>query len=137
VGYAKIMLAAGLFVVGLLAGWSIRDWKADSDTLSAVLAGNKRAEQIHVTVDQAAQKMAQIEVSTPTVAVRSHDTIREIYRDVKVPVDCAAAPAAVGVLEGLRQRANAATTGQPQPILPDDKPRADPPAGPGAGTVGG
>ena len=46
------------------------------------------------------------------------NTIRETYREIHVPSDCAVAPAAVGVLENSVRRANAAAAGEPVAALP-------------------
>lgn len=99
-------------LLGLFAGWSIRDWKADSDTLAAVERGRKAEAAMGKIVDAASAKFEQFRAVEAPAAVERRDTIREIYRNVQVPVECAVPPDLVRLLADARQRANAAAAGQ-------------------------
>ena len=112
-------IGAGALLVGALGGWTVRDWKADSDALKA----EKRAQTEYVAAVQmlADQSLAYEALAQSLRASERTDreTIREIYRNVQVPANCAA-PAAVGsVLSEAVARANAAATGKPVGPVPD------------------
>jgi hypothetical protein len=104
--------------VGALAGWTVRDWKADSEALKA----EKRAQAEYVAVVQALadQSLAYetLAQSLRTSERRDRETIREIYRNVEIPAECAVPDAAVSLLNNAIDRANAAASGQPVSAVP-------------------
>ena len=109
---------AGSLLAGALAGWTVRDWKADSDALEA----EKRAQTEYVAVVQslADQSLAYeaLAQSLRTSERRDRETVREVYRNVEVPAVCTP-PAAVGsLLDNAVKRANASATGEPFGPLP-------------------
>ena len=110
---------AGSLLAGALAGWTVRDWKADSDALEA----EKRAQREYVAVVQslADQSLAYeaLAQSLRTSERRDRETIREIYREKPVPAECAADPRAVSLLSEAVTRANRAAAGEPVSALPD------------------
>lgn len=122
--------AVAALILGLFAGWSIRDWKADSDTLAAVERGQKQEDAANRIVDAASAKFEQFQAIEAPAAIQRRDTIREIYRDIKIPAECAVPPELIRLLADARQRANAATTGQPSTTVPDNPAAAVPAAGP-------
>jgi hypothetical protein len=103
---------AVLLAVGFGGGWSVRDWKADSDTLAAkVEADRARDKAVKAAYDASASfegERAIIQVE----AARAQSTVREIYRDVQVPADCAVRP------DGLRLLDDAIASGSPTPREP-------------------
>lgn len=110
---------AGALVVGALAGWTVRDWKADSEALKA-----KETEyaQYQALTDELANASLAYEALAQTLRTAERtdrETIREIYRNVQVPAQCAAPAGAVSVLNNAIDRANAAATGQPVRAVPD------------------
>ena len=110
---------AGSLLAGALAGWTVRDWKADSDALEA----EKRAQREYVAVVQslADQSLAYeaLAQSLRTSERRDRETIREIYREKPVPAVCAADPRAVSLLSEAVARANRAAAGEPVSAVPD------------------
>lgn len=110
---------AGSLLAGALAGWTVRDWKADSDALEA----EKLAQREYVAVVQslADQSLAYeaLAQSLRTSERRDRETIREIYRDRQIPSECAADPRAVSLLSEAVARANAAASGEPVSALSD------------------
>lgn len=109
----------GALLAGALAGWTVRDWKADSDALEAEKrAQTEYAAAVQALADQslAYEALAQ---STRNAERRDRETIREIYRNVQVPASCAVPPAGVSVLDNAVRDANAATRGQPSGTVPD------------------
>lgn len=107
----------GALLVGALGGWTVRDWKADSDQLEQVERAHKAEKAAIAAVNLPSQKFEQILADLRPAQIQTRNTIREVYRDVKVPTDCAVPPAGVSLLEAARDRANAATSGEPSPEL--------------------
>ena len=112
-------IGAGALLAGALGGWTVRDWKADSDALKA----EKRAQTEYVAAVQmlADQSLAYEALAQSLRASERTDreTIREVFRNVEVPSSCAA-PAAVGsLLSEAVARANRAAAGEPVSPVPD------------------
>lgn len=110
---------AGALLAGALGGWTVRDWKADSDALKA----EEKAQREYVAVVQslADQSLAYEALAQSLRASERADreTIRTIYRDKIIPAECAADPAVARVLSEAVARANAAATRQPVGAVPD------------------
>lgn len=104
---------AGALLVGLAAGWSVRDWKADADALKAVEAANKAQQVAVAAVNRPADRFETIVAEMKPLEIETRNTIREVYRDVEVPADCAVPAAGVRLLDNARVNANAAASGQP------------------------
>lgn len=110
---------AGALLTGTLAGWTIRDWKADSDTLKAE---EKAFKQYTALTEALADQSLSYEVLAQSIRASERtdrETIREIYRNVEVPADCAVPDAAVSLLDNAIRDANAAASGQPRSAMPD------------------
>lgn len=105
--------AGGALLVGLLGGWMVRDWKADSDQLAAVERANAAEKAAIAAVYKPSDAYEQVMADLRPREVQTRNTIREVYRDVEVPTDCTVPDAGVGVLDDARVRANAAATGEP------------------------
>lgn len=103
----------GSLLVGVLGGWTVRDWKADSDQLSALERANKAEKAAIAATYKPASEYERVLSDLRPREIETRNTIREVYRDVEVPADCAVPAAAVSVLDDARLRANAAATGQP------------------------
>ena len=111
-------IGAGALVAGLLGGWTVRDWKADSDEAKAKDAAFT---QYRALSDALADQSLAYEVLAQSLRAgerRDRETIREIYRDKTAPSDCAVPDAAVGVLSEAVTRANSAAAGQPRGPMP-------------------
>jgi hypothetical protein len=109
---------AGALLAGALAGWTVRDWKADSDALKAEESAFK---QYTALTDALADQSLAYEVLAQSLRAeerRDRETIREIYRDRQVPAVCAADPAVRSVLSEAVARANAAASGQSGSEMP-------------------
>jgi hypothetical protein len=110
--------AGATLVVGAFGGWTVRDWKRDSEVLSelsdATKAANASAQWMRDQGD-AYEKDRQDDQSQSTVR-ESH--ISTIYRDVAVPADCAVPDAAGSVLDDAIAAANARSAGQSGSGLP-------------------
>lgn len=111
-------IGAGAILTGLLGGWTVRDWKADSDEAKAE---QKAFTQYQAMTEALADQSLALEYTVQSLRAaerNDRETIREIYRDKIVPAECAADPALVGVLNAAVQRANAAASGQPVSEVP-------------------
>lgn len=129
--------AGGALLVGALGGWTVRDWKADSDQLAAVERASKAEKAAIAAVYQPSTDYEQVLANLRPREIQTRNTIREVYRDVEVPTDCAVPAAAVGVLNDARLRANAAASGQPSPTVRGAAENTQPPDRPGTASVGG
>lgn len=109
--------AGGALLVGVLGGWTIRDWKADSDQLAANNRLIAAKDAAIVAVNKPAAEYEQVLADLRPREIQTRNTIREVYRDVEVPTDCAVPNVAVGVLDDARLRANAAASGELSPIV--------------------
>lgn len=75
----------------------------------------KARQQYEARVKELAEQSLRYEAlaqSLRTAERQDRETIREVYRNVQVPANCAADPAAVRVLSEAVTRANAAASGQ-------------------------
>lgn len=116
-----------LLMAGLLGGWTLRDWKADADALAAQRAREALRVRMQSRIDAQAGRFERARQAIDLRRDQTRATIREIYHDIPVPVDCALRPDALGVLEDARERANAAAAGQSGESVPATA-RADPAA---------
>lgn len=103
---------AGALLIGLATGWSVRDWKADADALRAVEAANKAQKAAVAAVDTSSAQFETVVAKLQPLEIETRNTIREVYRNVEVPADCAVPAAGVRLLDDARLNANAAASGQ-------------------------
>ena len=104
---------AGSLLVGALAGWTVRDWKADSDALADTEADWKQYAAFAETLADQSLLLEYTQQELRNGERRDRETIREIYRNVQVSADCAVPDAAVSLLDNAIGRANAAAAGEP------------------------
>lgn len=112
IGGALAMLA------GFIGGWTVRDWKRDSEVLAGMKKTAQQLEQATQRVNTAATAYEQEKPDAQARTSNRESTIREIYHDRVVPADCAAPDGAVRVLNDAIADANARAAGQPAPGLP-------------------
>lgn len=105
--------AVGALIAGLLGGWTVRDWKSDADQAKAFQESIKLRDRIAKDNLEWSVKYEQLREQQGQQRLETRNTIREIYRDVKVPAECAAPSSVVGVLGAARDRANASASGKP------------------------
>lgn len=117
----------GALLFGLAAGWAVRDWKADADQLAAITKGHEAELAAAKAVAAPAADLEAVLADLRPRAIETRNTIREVYRDVEVPVDCAVPAAGVSLLDDARERANAAAAGEPSAAVR--------PAAPASGTA--
>lgn len=111
-------IGGGALLAGALAGWTVRDWKADSDEAKAKDAAFT---QYRALSDALADQSLAYEVLAQSLRAgerADREAIRETFRNVEVPAVCTP-PAAIGsLLDNAVKRANAAASGEPISALP-------------------
>lgn len=111
---SPIMLytAGGSVLLGLALGWTVRDWKADSDALDAVEASHKAQIELLDVVAEPSADLENTIANLRTTETETRNTIKEVYRNVEVPANCAVPADAVRVLVDAVRDANAAAAGE-------------------------
>ena len=112
-------IGGGALLAGALAGWTVRDWKADSDEAEAE---RKAFTQYTAMTEALADASLSYEVLAQNIRTserKDRETIREIYRDKIIPAECAVPADAVSLLDNAIRDANTAATGKPGRALPD------------------
>jgi hypothetical protein len=115
----RLLPYVGASLIAFGAGWTVRDWKADSDALEAVEAANKARDEAVAAAHAASASYEAQRAPIVVEAAKSENTIREIYRD-NPNAACPVPAAAVDSLRGTIDAANRAATGQPVATLPAD-----------------
>lgn len=110
---------AGLLLAGALGGWTVRDWKADSDALETEQKAFKQYKALTEALADASLSYETLAQGIRANERTDRETIREIYRNVQVPVECAVPAGAVSLLDNAVREANAAASGKPVSPLPD------------------
>jgi len=110
-------VGGGALLVGAAGGWTVRDWKADAEAKAAVEATNKIKDDMQEKMDQQAAAYEIWRQDLEPQKVETRNTVREIYRDRKIPVQCAVPAGAISLLEAVRATANSAASGEPLPTV--------------------
>lgn len=106
-------MAAGALILGLTAGWAVRDWQCDAAYAKALEKADKQRQQMQGKVDALSRSYEEERNKADVVVAREKQTIREIYKTIPaVPVDCAPDVRVLRLLEGRVSRANADASGQ-------------------------
>ncbi len=113
--------AGGALLAGLLGGWTIRDWKADSDELAAVEAAIKQGKEQQQLADYQAGKYEEHRDAAQAAAQGRTTEIRTVYRDAGIvaDLDCVPHPDALRVLDAAATSAAAQAAGQPGAEVPE------------------
>ena len=104
-------------LLGVCAGWAVRDWKADADALGALEAANAAQKAAVEAVAKPSERLETVITELKPLEIETRNTIREVYRNVEVPADCAVPAAGVRLLDDARHNANAAAAGEPLPAV--------------------
>lgn len=107
-------VAGGALLIGVAAGWKVKDWQCDAAYAAALEKAEKQRKEMQGKIDEISTNYeAQRDQADLVVAGTTHE-IREIYKTLPpVPIDCAADIRVVGLLESSVGDANAAATGKP------------------------
>lgn len=107
-------VAGGTLLVGVAAGWTVRDWRCDAARSDAL---EQAAEQAQEMQDEVATQAVDYEAArgeTYGMGTRVEREVRTLYREVPAaPVDCSPIPAAISLLQGRVDHANASASGEP------------------------
>jgi hypothetical protein len=107
-------VAAGALVIGVAAGWKVKDWQCDAAYSKALEKAEKQRQQMQGKIDEISSLYQTERDKTDVVVAGERETIREIYKTLPaVPADCIPDPRVVGLLEGGVNRANAAASSEP------------------------
>lgn len=106
--------AGGALLAGIGIGWTVRDWRCDAAQAAALEEASEQAQEMQDEVDTQATDYEAVRAETYGVGARVEREVRTIYREVPAPpVDCAPPPAAVSLLQGRVDYANASASGEP------------------------
>jgi TolA-binding protein len=107
-------VAGGALLIGVAAGWTVKDWQCDAAYAKAVEKAEKQRQQMQGKIDEVSSLYQTQRDQTDVVVAGERETIREIYKTIPAsPVDCVPDARVVGLLEGGVNRANAAATSEP------------------------
>lgn len=110
-----VYLAGGALALAAAfgAGWQVRDWKAGSDDLEQVTITQAAIDAQRKVADAAAMGF---EDARAALGAQSYDTqtiIRETYREIPVPAECAVPVAVADSLRDATEATNRAVAGEP------------------------
>lgn len=118
--------AVAALLLGALGGWTVRDWKADSDEGKRIEAERVALEKAQGRVDAAADKYEKERQRADQALGQRTNTVREYYKDVPVSADCAVPPPLHGVLAQAVAESNARASGEPKGAVPAAPPAGEP-----------
>ena len=108
-------VAGGALIIGVSAGWKVRDWQCDAAYAKALEKAEKQRKELQGKVDEVSSLYEAERNKADVVVAGKTREIREIYRDLPpVPVDCAPDPRVIGLLESGISDANAAASSKPR-----------------------
>ncbi|WP_288806374.1 hypothetical protein [uncultured Novosphingobium sp.] len=110
--------AGAAALLGAWGGWTVNDWRHDSQALSNMEAAVKKLDAARAAIDRTATTYEQEKQDASIQSTVRESTIREIYKDRAVPADCAVPDAARSVLDNAVDAANARASGQPASAVP-------------------
>jgi len=107
-------VAGGALLIGVAAGWTVKDWQCDAAYAKALEKAEKQRQQMQGKIDEVSTLYQTQRDQADVVVAGERETVREIYKTLPaVPADCAPDPRVVGLLEGGINRANAAAASEP------------------------
>lgn len=118
--------AGAAALLGALAGWTVRDWKRDSEVLAGLEKAAELVDKQRSVIDTAAEAYEKDRQDAGAQAAVRETTIREIYGSAPADVRCDPPAAVRGVLNDAVAAANARAAGQPEAGLPTPTASASP-----------
>jgi len=107
-------VAAGALVIGLAAGWTVKDWQCDAAYAKALEKAEKQRQQMQGKIDEVSTLYQTQRDQADVVVAGERETIREIYKTLPAPnPSCEPDARVYGLLEGGVNRANAAAASEP------------------------
>lgn len=116
--WARLGAASLALAVSFGAGWQVRAWKADSDRLEQAGLVQQAIDLQRRAADAAAVgfEVSRAELDRQSYEVQS--IIRETYREIPVPAECAVPGAVADSLRDAVEGANRAAAGVAPPAVP-------------------
>ena len=111
---------AVLLAIGFGGGWTVRDWKDDADMAKVQAELQEARDKQREKADAAA---GDNEISRAAVDRQNYATntvIRETFREIPVPMECAAPSPVFNSLRAAARATNDAIAGLTPPALPAD-----------------
>lgn len=106
-------IAAGALVVGIGAGWKVRDWQCDAAYSKALEKAERERKALQGKINAISTTYEQERNQADVVVAGTRTTIREIYKTLPpVPADCSPDVRVIGLLQGGVDSANRAASGQ-------------------------
>ena len=106
-------VAAGALVIGVAAGWKVKDWQCDAAYSKALEQAQKQRQEMQGKIDALSVSYEEERNKADVVDAGRIRTVREIYKTLPAaPHDCAVDPRIVGMLEGSVSDANARSSGK-------------------------
>jgi hypothetical protein len=107
-------VAGGALIIGVAAGWKVKDWQCDAAYAAALEKAEKQRKEMQGKIDEISTNYETQRDQADLVVAGTTREIREIYKTLPpVPIDCAANLRVVGLLESSVSNANAAAAGKP------------------------
>jgi hypothetical protein len=122
----SVYVVIAAVAIGFGTGWTVREWKADSDQLEAVEAAIAQGKEQQELADYKAGRYEDQRYDAHEQSVLRDTEIRTIYRDVEVPAECEPPAAALLVLDSAIDSARAQAAGEPIAAVPTDPGQAKP-----------
>jgi hypothetical protein len=105
--------AAGALVIGVGAGWKVRDWQCDAAYSKALEKAERERKALQGKINAISTTYEQERDQTDMVVAGTRTTIREIYKTLPaVPADCSPDVRVIGLLQGSVSDANRAASGK-------------------------
>lgn len=111
VRYWKVLAFVGAFLGGFGAAWHVQGLRCDSKLAKIERQAVEAREVMRAQMEAAAADYETFRAGNEIAETRTQTQIREVYRNVEVPSDCAALPDAVQLLQRAREAANGAASG--------------------------
>lgn len=119
----RLLIGGGVvaLLLGFGAGWQVQGWRCDSKVADIQASLQAQKDALQDALNDNAATFEQTRADNNAAVVRDRETIRTIYRDIKIPADCALPADAVRLLDQARLRANSYAPGEPSQPMPTDK----------------
>lgn len=109
-------VGAGALAVGLLGGWTVRDWRADSEMAAVQRELQEARDEQLARADRSAARYETQRATIQRDIIRLPAEVRTIYETVTVPAACEPSPDAKRLLD--RAISGADTASEPETALP-------------------
>lgn len=107
-------LAGGCLLIGVAAGWKVKDWQCDAAYAKALEQAEKQRQEMQGKIDEVSTLYETERNQADLMVAGTTREVREIYKTLPpVPADCAVDVRVIGLLEGTVSDANARATGKP------------------------